>query len=46
MLRPVLKYYNNIYEQYKIKHTPRINILVVLKYKTNKELFKIGSIFR
>ena len=32
--------------KYKIKHIPRINILVVLKYKINKELFKINSIFR
>ena len=30
---------------YKIKHIPRINILIVLKYKTNKELFEISSIF-
>ena len=30
----------------KIKLTPRINILAVLKCKTNKELFKINSLFR
>ena len=30
----------------KIKDTPRINIFAVLKYKTNRELFKISSIFR
>ena len=32
-------------KKYKIRHTLRINILVVLKYETNKELFKISSIF-
>ena len=34
------------FKKYKIKRIPRINILVVLKYKTNKELFKISRIFR
>ena len=39
------------FKKYKIKHTPRINILVILKYETNKELFKIriveiSNIFR
>ena len=33
------------FKLYKIKHTPKINILDVLKYNTNKELFKISSIF-
>ena len=26
-----------------MKHTPKINILVILKYKTNTELFKISG---
>ena len=30
---------------FKIKHAKRINILVVLQYKLNKELSKISSIF-
>ena len=30
------------FKKYKIKHTLRFNILVVLKYKTNKELFKMN----
>ena len=33
------------FKKYKIKHTPRINILIVLKYKTNKTLLKISDIF-
>ena len=28
-------------DYHKISHTQRINILVVLKYKTSKEFFKI-----
>ena len=34
------------YKKYKIKHTPRINILVVLKYRANKILLRINYIFR
>ena len=37
--------YYDIGKVYKIKHTLRINILVGLKYKTNKEVFEIDSIF-
>lgn len=30
----------------KIKDTPKIDIFAVLKYKTNRELFKTSSVFR
>ena len=41
---PLKPYVSNNLKKYKTKHTSKINILVVLKYKTNKELFKISSI--
>ena len=38
-------YVPNNFQKYKIKHTSRINVLVVLKHKTNKELFKRSGLF-
>ena len=33
------------HEKVKIRHAEKINILIVLQYKSNKELSKISSIF-